>query len=155
MAHNCELMKASFILLPVMSSHVAMVRYNYKVFRIEDELYKCSSIDDGGKINLKDCASTTGKMYELKRIHRMKDIDVPLWVISSTIGTHNFNLSKFLVTLLDVISRSVYTLKDSFLFASEIIKARNDNMFMANFEVVSLFTNIQETGSIIFDSFIS
>ena len=81
-------------------------------------------------------------MYDLPKVHKRKVKDVPLRLILSTIGTHNYELSKFLVTLLPGCSRSVYTIKDTFSFASELSKTRNKNLFMARFDITSLFTNV-------------
>ena len=116
------------------------------------KLFKCSTIDDDKK-NHKNNGSTHGKSYVLPKVHKRRDSDVPLRLISSTIGTHNYNLSKFLVTSLAGVSRSVYTIKDSFSFASEISKSRNNNFFMASFDVTSLFIDIpvNETINIILD----
>ena len=97
-------------------------RYQDKVLRFVDKLYKCSRIDDDEKKNLKNNGSTPGKIYELLKVHKRKDIDVPLRPILSSIGTHNYNLSKFLLTLLADISRSVYTVKDSFFLLQKLMR---------------------------------
>jgi hypothetical protein len=62
--------------------------------------------------------------------------------ILSTIGTYNYNLSKYLVTLLTPLTGNSFTVKDSFRFVEEISHFRNNGYTMASFDVCSLFTNI-------------
>ena len=68
--------------------------------------------------------------------------NVPFRPIPSTIGTCNYDLSKFSVNLLSGVCSSEYTIKDSFSFPSFISNFRNDNSYMASFDVTSLFSNI-------------
>ena len=62
--------------------------------------------------------------------------------ILSAIGTPTYQLAKFLVPLLDRITKNDYSIKDSFTFAKEISGLANDGFYMASFDVESLFTNI-------------
>ena len=66
-------------------------------------------------------------------------------------GTFKYDLLKFSVSLLSGVCSSEYTIKDSFSFASSIGNLRNDNYYMASFDVTSLFRNIpiDETVTII------
>ena len=131
-----------------------LFRYQDNVSRFIDKLYKCFSIDDDGQKNLENSGSTPRKVYGLPKVHKRKDTDVPFRPILSTIDTHNYNLSKFLVTLLAGVSRSVYTIKYLLTFPSKISKSRNDYYrFMASFDMASLFTNIpvNKNINIIFD----
>ena len=66
---------------------------------------------------IRPSGSTPARMYGLPKIH--KD-NVPLRPIISSIGTYNYSLAKFLVTLLQPISKSSFCIKDSFSFSREI-----------------------------------
>ena len=95
--------------------------------------------------------SQPGIMYGLPKVHKS---DYPLRPILSAIGTHVYNLSKFLVPLLDHLAYGCKTVKDTFQFVSEITDFENANSYtMASFDVTSLFTNIplDETINIILD----
>ena len=72
-----------------------LLRSKDKVFRLADKLYKCSSIDDDEKKNIKSSGSTPGKMYGMPKIEKMKDNVVPLRPILRSLGTHIYNLSIF------------------------------------------------------------
>ncbi|NJL51450.1 MAG: hypothetical protein HC930_03140 [Hydrococcus sp. SU_1_0] len=83
--------------------------------------------------------SKFGVMYGLPKVHKM---NTPLRPILSTLGTANYSLSKFLVSLLTPISNNSFSIKDSFDFVKEICSIPNNQYFMASFDIVSLFTNI-------------
>ena len=107
-------------------------KYQDKVFSSVHKLYKSSWIVDYDK---KNNSSTLRKFYGLPKVHKRKDNDVLLRPILSTIGTNIYELSKFLVALLAGVSPSVNTIKDSFSFASETCKTRNNDRFIASFDV--------------------
>ena len=52
-----------------------------------------------------------------------------------------YNIAKFFVPILKQFTINEYTVKDSFSFCKEIID-QNPNLYMASFDVQSLFTNI-------------
>ena len=66
----------------------------------------------------------------------------PFRPIVSSIGTYNYNLAKFLCTLLDSHIPSDFCARDTFSFVNEITNLRTSNKFMVSFDVESLFTNI-------------
>ena len=74
----------------------------------------------------------------------------------SAIKTPSYNLAKFLVPLLEPITTNIYTLKNSFEFAKEIVD-QGPELFMASLDVESLFTNIplEETVGVCCDSLFS
>jgi len=91
--------------------------------------------------------STPGILYGLPKIHKAL---VPLRPIFSACGTSAYNLAKFLVPVLAPLTTNEFTVLNSYQFANEISKMNcgsNSDMFMASFDVESLFTNIplQET----------
>ena len=73
--------------------------------------------------------------------------------VISTIGTHNYSLSKWLVPKLSALCVNQYTCKDSFSFAEELSSQTNNNYVMASFDIKSLYTNVplSETCEIIID----
>ena len=62
--------------------------------------------------------------------------------IISSIGTHNYNLVKFLSSLLEPVISTTHCKKDSFSFCEEIKKVRTSNTFLVSYDVCSLFTSI-------------
>ena len=65
----------------------------------------------------------------------------PFRPILSAIGTVSYNLAKFLVPILEPITTNEYVCRDSFSFAAEV-RNQDPDLFMASFDVDSLFTNI-------------
>ena len=57
-------------------------------------------------------------------------------------GTPTYKLAKFCDQLLKPLTNNEYTIKDSFLFAKEVLELE---LFMANFDIKSLFTSIPLT----------
>ena len=101
-------------------------------------LHKKGALNQEEYNQIRPSGSAPARMYGLPKIH--KD-NVPLRPIVSSIGTYNYNLAKFLVTLLQPISKSQFCIKDSFAFAREIQNAQSIP-FMCSFDVKSLFTNV-------------
>ena len=61
----------------------------------------------------------------------------------SAIGTFNYNCAKFLVPLLNPLTHNDFTVKNSIEFAKELSTFRfTDPIYLASFDVKSLFTNI-------------
>ena len=99
--------------------------------------------DDDYKF-LKPCGSKPGVMYGLCKVHKgvlVNDPAPPFRPILSAIGTCSYNIAKFFVPILKQFTINEYTVKDSFSFCKEIID-QNPNLYMASFDVQSLFTNI-------------
>ena len=88
--------------------------------------------------------SSPGVLYGLCKVH--KDVPngsscPPFRPILSAIGTASYNLAKFLVPLLEPLTKNQYVCKDSFSFAADV-RQQNPDLYMASFDVDSLFTNI-------------
>ena len=85
--------------------------------------------------------SQPGILYGLPKIHKA---NVPLRPILSAIETHSYNLAKFLVSFLHPISLSSYVIINLFSFIEELFSfyLNTDDLIMASFDVMSLFTNI-------------
>ena len=89
--------------------------------------------------DLKTSGSRPGVIYGLPKIQKR---ETPLHPILSTVGTHNYNLSRYLVIVLSSVVDSPFILRDSFSFAKEISVLTNCDHHMASFDVKSLFTNV-------------
>ena len=61
--------------------------------------------------------------------------------ILSGLQTPTYNLAKFLVPILNPLTKNEYTVKDSFQFAEEICE-QDPTLSMGSLDVDSLFTNI-------------
>ena len=66
----------------------------------------------------------------------------PLRPIVSSIGAYNYNLAKYLSSLLVPLLPDKYSVKDSFSFVEELRSFDFNDKFLISFDVESLFTNI-------------
>ena len=118
--------------------------------RIVDSLIKSGSVSQMQGSDLKARGSRPGIMYGLPKVHKP---DVPMRPIFSTTWSFNYSMSRYMVSLLSSLCVNEYTVKDSFQFASDIIRFSDSKCVMASFDVKSLFTNIPvaETCNIIIE----
>ena len=118
--------------------------------RIIDVLKKLKNkkiISEKKNEDLYPVGSRSGILYGRTKIHKsVKDGVPPFRRILSAIGTATCKVSKFFVPLLTPLTLNEYTIKDSFLFAEELLNYESI-LIMAGFDVESLFINIllQET----------
>ena len=93
--------------------------------------------------------SAPGRIYGTPKMHKFSFSDSfpKLRPIISSIGTFNYNLSRFLCDLLSPLGPNDYSCKDTFSFVSQIKNANLSKKFLVFYNVTSLFTNIplQET----------
>jgi len=82
--------------------------------------------------------STIGVLYGSPKVHKPS---VPLRPILAAYNMHNFNLAKFLSTLLKPVSHNHLSVSNSYEFA-ELIRTQPANSIMVSFDIQSLFTNI-------------
>ena len=96
--------------------------------------------------------SSPGLLYGLPKTHKQGKLKFR--PILSALGTFNYNLAKFLVPILDPLTKNGYVVKNSYEFVNEVSEIKLDQFVMASFDVVSLFTQIplDETIEIICDS---
>ena len=68
-------------------------------------------------------------------------------IVSSIVGTFNYNLGRFLCDLLSPLVSNDYSCKDTFYFVSQIGNANFSRKYLLSYSVTSLFTYIllQET----------
>jgi hypothetical protein len=88
--------------------------------------------------------SQPARIYGLPKMHKVRDPGSipPFRPIVSSINAYNYNLSKYLCSLLAPHIPSEHCTKDSFSFVCDIKALSMHNQFMASFDVESLFTNI-------------
>ena len=88
--------------------------------------------------------SSLAKMYGSPKIHKPFDSNSVLNFrpIVSSIGTYNYNLSKYLCELLSPYLPNGFCTKDRFTFKKELKEVSMNDQFLVSFDVNSLFTNI-------------
>ena len=88
--------------------------------------------------------SQPARIYGLPKMHKVQDDSStpPFRPIVSSIATYNYNLAKYLCTLLNPHIPNDYCAHDTFTFVSEVTRLHTLNKFMVSFDVESLFTNI-------------
>ena len=94
------------------------------------------------RISIKPVGTRPGTMYGLCKV-RKQEVDgcPPFRPILSALQTPTYSLAKFLVPILDTLTKNEYTVKDSFHFAEEICK-QGLSLSMGSLDVDSLFTNV-------------
>ena len=81
-------------------------------------------------------------MYGNCKIHKQQvDGCPPFQPILSTLQTPTYNLAKFLVPILNPLTKNEYTVKDSLQFAAEICE-QDPALSMGSLDVDSIFSNI-------------
>ena len=93
--------------------------------------------------------SAPARIYGTPKMHKFSSSDLfpKLRPIVSSIGTFNYNLSRFLCDLLSPLGPNDYSCKDTFSFVSQIKNANLSKKFNPSYNATSLFINIalQET----------
>ena len=70
---------------------------------------------------VKPVGARPGIMYRNCKVHKQQvDGCPPFWPILSTLQTPSYNLAKFLVPILNHLTKNEYTIKDSFPFTGQI-----------------------------------
>ena len=89
--------------------------------------------------------SQPARLYGLPKLHKVKDpssTTPPFRPIVSSINTYNYNLAKYLCSLLKPHISSEFCATDTFSFVREIQDIDFSDMFLVSYDVTSLFTNI-------------
>ena len=88
--------------------------------------------------------TSPARIYGLPKMHKYKDSDhFPKFrPIVSSISTFNYNLAKYLCSLLSPLVPSTHSCKDTFTFVNDIKCSNLTNKFFVSYDVTSLFTNI-------------
>ena len=87
--------------------------------------------------------SSPAKIYGSPKMHKPFDSNsLPNFrPIVSSIGTYNYNLSKYLCELLSPNLPNEFCAKDTFKFVEELKKININDKFLVSYDVNSLFTN--------------
>ena len=77
-------------------------------------------------------------------MHKLREPDQipPFRPILSATGSYNYNLAKYLNTLIFPIIPSEFSCSDSFRFVNEVKNAKFENSYLVSFDVESVFTNV-------------
>ena len=115
------------------------------ILKLEDKLnrlLRCikSKLPESCFNFLSASGSLPGILYGLPKIHKQ---NCPVRPILAATGTFNYNCAKFLVPILTPLTTNDFTVKNSIEFANELKDFKfNESLFLASFDVKSLFTNI-------------
>ena len=122
-----------------------LIHMKERIIRFLKSLEDQREISDKKKKDLYSLGSKPGVPYELAKIHKALENGTPSFrPISSAIGTPTYKLAKFRDQLLRPLTSNEYTIKDSFSFDKEVLEF-DASLFMASFDIKSLFTNIPLT----------
>ena len=106
-----------------------------KLTNLLKELKASESISENDYKKLKPKGSSFGVLYGLCKTNGEKC--PPFRLILSAIKTPYYNLAKFLVPLIEPITKNNFTVKNSFEFSKEICE-QNSEYFMASLDTESL-----------------
>ena len=83
-------------------------------------------------------------MYVTSKVHKIRsDSEVSSFrPIVSSIGSFNYNLSRFLSDMLTPFILTDYCTQDSFSFVKEVQEVSVSDYFMVSYDVCNLFTNV-------------
>ena len=97
-----------------------------RIDTIFKNLFDSNSMSKEMRKSIKQVGTRPGTMYELCKVHKQEVDDcpphphLPFRPILSALQTSTHTLAKFLVPILDPLTKNEYTVKDSFHFAQEI-----------------------------------
>jgi hypothetical protein len=85
--------------------------------------------------------ASPGILYGQPKIHKP---DIPLRPILAAYNTPMYNISKFLIPLIEPFSSNEYSIKNSYDFYEKVtsFKPTNNECFMVSYDISSLYTNI-------------
>ena len=98
-----------------------------KVYFINDKIY-----DD-----IYPTGSRPGRKYGLSKIHKCKSFEdiPPFRPIVSSIGCYNYNLAKYLSSVLRPLICSDYCISDTFTFVAEINKVSTSDKYFVSYDI--------------------
>ena len=108
------------------------------------EINKKNIFSDIEYSNLYPKGTKPARLYETPKIHKafLPGSLPPFRPILSSICTYNYNLARYLGSLLSPHIPSEYSTKESFTFIEEIKLVSVTDKFLISFDATSLFTNI-------------
>ena len=115
-----------------------------KLQRFSRKLRSENQLDETSYKKIYPTGSQPARFYGLPKQHKKRDggAPLPLRPIVSSIGAYNYNLSKYLASILDPCIPGKHTTQDSLSFVNEFTNIQSQNKFLISFDVESLFTNI-------------
>ena len=115
-----------------------------KINSFLDKLKKNKSISPALYKDLYVSGSSPGVLYGLPKVHKIDfSSKFQFRPIFAAYNCASYNISKFLVKILNPIAENEYTLQNSTHFKNEITKLPNsENHFMASFDITDLYTNM-------------
>ena len=113
----------------------ALISLEQRIKDILTPLKDKNIIDESVFNKITPVGSQPGKLYGLCKVHK-ESVDgcPPFRPIISAINTLTYHLAKFLLPILEPITKNSFVIKD--------LKTKNEHHVMASFDVESLFTNI-------------
>ena len=119
-----------------------VVNQEKRIDTIFKKLVDSNSMSKEMRKFVKPVGTRPGIMYGNCKVHKQQvDGCPPFRPILSALQTPTYNLAKFLVPLLNLLTKNEYTVKDSFQFAEGICE-QDPALSMGSLDVDSLFTNI-------------
>ena len=124
------------------------------IFKVEDKINRFlkhlkddNTISESTYQSLYSTGGSYGTLYGLPKVHKA---NIPMRPILTTYETPNYKLAKYLVPLLEPLTKNEYHLCNSMNFKESILPQDSD-LIMASLDVESLFTNVpvEETIEII------
>ena len=108
------------------------------------ELKNKQFLDDATYERIYQSGSQPSRLYSTPKVHKIKsNSEVPSFrPIVSSIGSFNYNLSRFLCDMLTPFILTDYFTRDSFSFVKEVQEVSVSDYFMVSYDDCSLFTNI-------------
>ena len=108
------------------------------------ELKKTQFLDDATYERIYPSGSQPSRLYGTPKLHKIKsNSEVSSFrPIVSSIGSFNYNLSRFLCDMLTPFILTDYCTQDSFSFVKEVQEVSASDYFMVSYDVCSLFTNM-------------
>ena len=107
-------------------------------------LRKDGFFDQQDYVKLYPNGTSPARIYGTPKMHKFKETDdfPKLRPIVSSIGTFNYNLAKYLCTLLSPLVPNKHSCKDTFTFVNELKQTNLSGKYFVSYDVTSLFTNI-------------
>ena len=107
------------------------------------ERYLRELLDDVTYERIYPSGSQPSRLYGTAKVHKIKsNSEVPQFrPIVSSVGSFNYNISRFLCDMLIPFILTDYCTQDSFSFVKEIQEVNVSDYFMVSYDVYSLFTN--------------
>ena len=115
-----------------------------KLQRFLRDLKRNGKIDKDLYSNIYPTGSQPARIYGLPKMHTIQSPTAipPFRPIVSTLNTFNYQLAKYLCSLLQPLLPNTYSISDTFSFVQELKTVDISNKLMASFDVVSSFTSI-------------